>query len=174
MARALPLHAAGPVFGVPCSAGRLRPSGSSDDDGDGSAMLSSSFLFSPLLSSFIFLSLLFSPLLSLLFYLAGQAMQTASQHPGGKVGEASKGRRLCFFFEASNPSEWSCVPVAHLQAQRHCATHTVAGGTLAPKGPQPQPMRGMLRAVSPTPHARDATPGRAAMPHLELIASSSC
>ena len=52
-----------------------------------SPRLSSSLLFSPLLS----LSLLFSPLLSSLFYLAGQAMQDASQHPGGKAGEARQG-----------------------------------------------------------------------------------
>ena len=58
MARALPLHAAGPVFGVPCSAGRLRPSGCSDDDGDGSAKVTtnSALLVFPFLSS----SLLFS------------------------------------------------------------------------------------------------------------------
>ena len=66
MARALPLHAAGPVFGVPCSAGRLRPSGSSDDDGDGSAKVTtnSALLVFPFLSSSLFFYFLVSPLLS--------------------------------------------------------------------------------------------------------------
>ena len=108
MARAPPLHAAGPVLGGPCSAGRVRPTVSSlNGCENGYGYDCSRLRLVIILCSFLLL--LRKPVVLIwecwwclcdcslqsghCFFLTGQAMQDASQRSGGKVAY-SLGRSL--------------------------------------------------------------------------------